>query len=63
MKAAAEAGEDINVTMSASDLSDILKAQFTGGFSYSGVTGTDITWEETGYVSKEAVKYTLKTAN
>lgn len=63
MKAAADAGEDINVTMSASELSDILKAQFTGGFSYSGVTGTDITWEETGYVSKEAVKYTLKTAN
>ena len=63
MKAASDAGEDINVTMSASDLSDILKAQFTNGFSYSGVTGTDITWEETGYVSKEAVKYTLKTAN
>ena len=63
MKAAADAGEDINVTMSASDLCDILKAQFTNGYSYSGVTGTDITWEESGYVSKEAVKYTLKSAN
>lgn len=63
MKAASDAGTEINVTISASELSDILKAQFTGGFSYSGVTGTDITWEANGYVSKEAVKYTLKTAN
>ncbi len=63
MKAAVDAGEKIDVTISASDLCEILKAQFTGDFSYSGVTGTDIKWEDNGYVSKEAVKYTLKTAN
>lgn len=63
MKAAIDAGTEIDVTISASDLSDILKSQFTGDFSFSGVTGTDITWEDNGYVSKEAVKYTLKTAN
>lgn len=63
MKAAIDAGKEIDVTISASDLCDILKEQFTGGFTYSGVTGTDIEWEDTGYVSKEAVKYTLKTAN
>lgn len=63
MKAAVDAGEEIDVTISASDLCEILKAQFTGGFSYSGVTGNDITWEDNGYVSKEAVKYTLKEAN
>lgn len=63
MKAAIDAGEKIDVTISASDLCDILKEQFTGEFSYSGVTGTDVTWEDNGYVSKEAVKYTLKTAN
>lgn len=63
MKAAIDAGEEIDVTISASDLCEILKAQFTGDFSYSGVTGNDITWEDNGYVSKEAVKYTLKTAN
>lgn len=63
MKAAIDAGEEIDVTISASDLCDILKAQFTGDFTYSGVTGTDITWEDNGYVSKEAVKYTLKAAN
>ena len=64
MKAAIDAGEEIDVTISASDLCDILKKQFTGDFSYDGVTGTGaITWEDNGYVSKEAVKYTLKAAN
>ena len=63
MKAAVDAGEKIDVTISASDLCEILKAQFTGDFSYSGVTGSNIKWEDNGYVTKEAVKYTLKTAN
>ncbi len=63
MQAAVDAGETIEVTISASDLCDILKAQFQGGFSYSGVTGNDITWDENGYVAKGAVKYTLKEAN
>ena len=63
MKAAVDAGEKIDVTISASDLCEILKAQFTGDFSYNGVTGKDIKWENNGYVAKEAVKYTLKTAN
>ena len=63
MKAAVDAGEKIDVTISASDLCEILKAQFTGDFSYSGVTGKDIKWENNGYVAKEVVKYTLKAAN
>lgn len=63
MKAAIDAGEKIDVTISASDLCEILKAQFTGDFTYSGVTGNNIKWEDNGYVSKEAVKYTLKPAN
>ena len=63
MNAAIEAGEQIDVTISASDLCEILKKQFTGDFSYSGVTGENITWGDNGYVVKEAVKYTLKTAN
>ena len=63
MKAAIDAGETIDVTISASDLSEILKAQFTGDFTYSGVTGTDIKWQDNGYVEKGAVKYVLKTAN
>ena len=63
MKAAVDAGEKIDVTISASDLCDILKAQFSGDFSYSGVTGDNITWDDNGYVDKQAIKYTLKTAN
>ena len=63
MKAAKDAGEKIDVTISASDLCEILKAQFTGDFTYSGVTGNNIKWEDNGYVAKEAVKYTLKAAN
>jgi branched-chain amino acid transport system substrate-binding protein len=63
MKAAKEAGKKIDVTISASDLSDILKEQFTGDFTYSGVTGTDISWEDNGYVVKGAVKYDLKKAD
>ena len=58
-----DAAEEIDVTISASDLCDILKKQFTGDFSYSGATGNDITWEKNGYVKKSAVKYTLKEAN
>ena len=63
MKAAKAAGKEIEVTISASDLCDILKEQFNGGFTYSGNTGKDITWETNGYVKKGAVKYVLKEAN
>ena len=63
MKAAIDAGETVDVTISASDLCEILKAQFQSGFSYSGVTGENITWDANGYVAKGAVKYTLKEAN
>ena len=62
MKTAIDAGKDIPVTISASDLCEILKEQFTGDFSYSGVTGENITWEDNGYVAKGAVKYVLKEA-
>jgi branched-chain amino acid transport system substrate-binding protein len=62
MKEAIEDGKDISVTISASDLCDILKEKFTGGFTYSGVTGEDITWQSNGYVEKGAVKYVIKEA-
>jgi len=63
MSDAIEEGKEIDVTISASDLCEILKEKFAGDFTYSGVTGTDISWEDNGYVAKEAVKYTLKEAN
>ena len=63
MKGAMDAGKEIDKTISASDLCDILKAEFKGGFTYSGVTGSNIKWQDNGYVTKTAIKYTLKTAN
>jgi len=62
MKQAIESGKEIDVTISASDLCDILKEEFKGGFTYSGVTGDNITWEANGYVQKDAVKYIIKEA-
>ena len=57
-----EAGDEVSVTMSASDLCDILKAKFADGFTYSGVTGENITWDASGYVQKDAGKYVIKEA-
>ena len=58
------AGEKIDVTISASDLCDILKAQFNGGYTYTnGATGDSIKWESSGYVNKAAIQYVIKEAN
>lgn len=62
MKAAVDAGKTIDVTISASDLCEILKEQFNGGFKFSGVTGDNISWESNGYVTKSAIKYIIKEA-
>ena len=63
MKELKAAGKDIPVTITAEELYNLLKDHFTGDFSYSGVTGNDITWEDNGYVNKAAVKFTLKEAD
>lgn len=64
MKKAAEKNPDsIKVTMSASDLCEVLKEQFNGGYSFSGVTGDNITWQSNGYVNKSAIKYVIKEVN
>ena len=64
MKKAIDEGKDIPVTISASDLCDILKDQFNGGYTYTnGATGESISWESTGYVNKGAIKYVIKEAN
>lgn len=63
MKAAYDADNNsVYVTMSATDLCEVLKAQFNGGFTFSGVTGDDISWESNGYVKKTAIKYVIKEA-
>ena len=43
---------DAKTTMSASELGDLLIAKFTGDFSFNGLTGEGMTWDETGAVSK-----------
>ncbi len=64
MKNAIDAGEKIPVTISASDLCDILMEQFENGFSLeNAVTGDKITWDSNGYVNKDAVQYIIKEAN
>ena len=64
MKELVAEGKDITPAISASDLCEMLKAKFNGGYSLAeGATGTNITWLETGKVNKIATKYTLKEAN
>ena len=61
MKKAMDEGTKIPVNISASDLCDILKAQFEGGYTLeNAVTGESISWESTGYVNKIAIQYFMK---
>ena len=61
MKKAIDEGKDIPVDISASDLCEILKEQFNGGYTVTNaVTGDSITWESTGYVNKTAIQYVIK---
>ncbi len=63
MKKAIDGGKEIPVTISASDLCDILKEQFEGGYTLTNaVTGDTITWASTGYVDKSAIQYVIKDA-
>jgi hypothetical protein len=63
MKKAMDEGTKIPVDISTSDLCDIMKAQFEGGYSVqNAVTGEDIKWESTGFVNKTAIQYVIKDA-
>ncbi len=59
--------DKISVTMSASELCDLLKAQFDGSFTFSGATGSNMKWVRSttnyGYVDKAATKYIVKEAD
>lgn len=64
MKKAYEAdNKSVYVTMSPSELCEVLKGLFNGGYTCSGVTGETISWDANGYVNKTAVKYIMKEAN
>ena len=63
MEKAIADGKEIPVTISASDLCDILKEMFANGYEFeAGVTGENIKWESTGYVNKAAIQYVIKDA-
>ena len=60
MKELVEEGKEITPETAASELCDMLKAKFQGGFTLAeGVTGTDIKWNADGTVKKGAVKYDM----
>ena len=73
LKVAKANGKEFSVTTSASDYCDILTEVFTSDeFVFHGVTGapeadgkSNISWDESGFVNKQAVKYVVKpsTAN
>lgn len=64
MKTYEDSGKEIAVTISPSDLCDILKEVFqSDSFTFSGVTGTEITWYEDGTVNKAPDKYIVKEAD
>ena len=46
--------------MSASDICDKLKAAIVDGYTHSGLTGENMTWKETGEVSKEPKGMVIK---
>jgi len=61
MKELIDEGKEVTPETSASDLCDMLKAKFAGGYTLAkGATGTDIKWNADGTVDKGAVKYNLK---
>lgn len=64
MKKAVDEGTEIPANISASDLCEILKEQFNGGYTLTNAaTGESISWESSGYVNKGAIKYVIKEAN
>lgn len=64
MQQAIANGKEIPVTISASDMCEILKEQFEGGYTLkNAVTGDEIKWEQTGYVNKTAIQYVIKESN
>ena len=61
MKKAIDEGTKIPVDISASDMCEIMKAQFEGGYCVeNAVTGDHIEWESNGYVNKTAIQYVIK---
>ncbi|MBO5355213.1 MAG: ABC transporter substrate-binding protein [Clostridia bacterium] len=63
MKKAVAEGKTVNNETTVADMCAILKEQFNGEYTYSGATGTNIKWADTGYVAKVADYIQIKAAN
>ena len=63
LNAAIDAGKTVDASTTAEEMCAILQEQFNGGYKFSGVTGTDVTWASTGYVNKTAQYIVIKEAN
>lgn len=60
MKELIDEGKEITPQTTASELCDMLKAKFTGGYTLvEGATGQNIMWNQDGTVDKGAVKYNM----
>ena len=60
MTKAIEAGKTVDANTTATEMCEILKEQFNGGYTFDGATGTGIKWKSTGFVDKTAIAYEIK---
>ena len=63
LNAAIDAGKTVDASTTAEEMCTILQGQFNGGYKFTGVTGTDVTWQANGYVAKTAKYIVIKEAN
>jgi len=63
--ALAEAMEETDITPSSSpdEVCEMLKEVFQGGFTFSGVTGENMSWDEEGCVNKMPIAFIIKDYN
>ena len=60
-RGAIAAGAEVDANTSASEMCEILKGQFTGGYTMeNAATGDKIGWEANGFVNKSAIQYVIK---
>lgn len=66
LKAAKQGGATVNASLTPAQFNTILNAQFNGTgttFKFTGITGTDISWNAEGKVVKTPVECVVKEAN
>ena len=56
-------GTDITPSSSPDEVCEMLKEVFQGGFTFSGVTGENMSWDEEGCVNKMPIAFIIKDYN